>query len=261
VVRIESSPSSLQLTLDGAPITTPYTFTGVEGIVRTLGAPPTAGSGSNTYDFVSWSDGGQGTHEIATPMDDTTYTALYQPTAAAAVFNDNFENNRGWALVSGQNTASTGRWQRGDPQATSLSGVALQLGSCGGGSVNCLITGLSSGSWAGANDVDGGLTSIQSPAITLPAGSITLNFRYYFSHSGSTSADYFRVRILGGNGSVQTVFQETSTTSNDAAAWISRTVNLSGYAGQTIRIRFEANDVASASYVEAGVDDVVVTRQ
>ena len=50
--------------------------------------------GGNTYDFVSWSDGGQATHEIATPTEDTTYTALYQPTAAAAVFNDNFETSR-----------------------------------------------------------------------------------------------------------------------------------------------------------------------
>jgi glucose/arabinose dehydrogenase len=32
---------------------------------------------------------------------------------------------RRWTLVSGQNTATTGRWQRGDPQASSLSGVAL----------------------------------------------------------------------------------------------------------------------------------------
>jgi glucose/arabinose dehydrogenase len=261
VVRIESSPSNLQLTLDGTPITTPHTFTGVEGIVRALGAPPTVGSGGNTYDFVSWSDGGQATHEMATPTEDTTFTALYQPAAATAVFNDNFENNRGWTLVSGQNTATTGRWQRGDPQPTSIGGVPLQLGSCGGGSTNCLITGLTSGSYAGANDLDAGLTSIQSPAITLPTGSITINFRYYFSHSGSTAADFFRVRILGGSGALQTVFQETSSASNDAAAWISRSVNLSGYAGQTIRIRFEANDVAGASYVEAGVDDVVVTRQ
>jgi glucose/arabinose dehydrogenase len=259
IVRIESNPNSLQLTLDGTPITTPYSFTGVEGIVRTLGAPATIGSGSNSYEFVSWSDGGQATHEIVTPTADTTFTALYQPAAATSVFNDNFETNRGWSLVSGQNTAVSGRWQRGDPQGTSVSGFPLQLGSCNGGSTNCLTTGLATGGWAGANDVDGGLTSIQSPAIALPAGTITLNFRYYFSHSGSTSADYFRVRILKADGSVQTVFQETSSTSNDAAAWIARSVNLSGYAGQSIRIRFEANDVASASYVEAGVDDVVIS--
>jgi glucose/arabinose dehydrogenase len=261
VVRIESNPNALQLTLDGQPITTPYTFTGVEGIVRTLGAPSPVSSGGSSYDFVSWSDGGQATHEIATPTSDTTYTALYQPAASTAVFNDTFETNRGWALTSGANSASSGRWQRGDPQGTNLNGTTLQLGSCNGGSVNCLITGLASGSWAGGNDVDGGLTSIQSPQITLPAGSIRLNFRSYFAFSGASSADYFRVRILRSNGSVQTVYQETATGSARSAVWTGRSVDLSGFAGQTIRVRFEANDSSTGSYVEAGVDDVSITRQ
>jgi glucose/arabinose dehydrogenase len=260
IVRIESSPNALQLTLDGQPITTPYTFTGVEGIVRTLGAPASVTSGGARYDFASWSDGGQATHEIVTPTNDTTYTALYQPAAATAVFNDNFETNRGWALTSGANSASSGRWQRGDPQGTSLNGRALQLGTCNGGSVNCLITGLSGG-WAGANDVDGGLTSIQSPQITLPAGTVTLNFRSYLAYSGASSADYFRIRVVRANGTVTTVYQENASGSARGAAWAGRTLNLSTFAGQTIRLRVEANDSATGSYVEAGVDDVVITRQ
>lgn len=258
VVRIESNPNALPLTLDGQPITTPYSFTGVEGIIRTLNAPARVDANGSTYDFVSWSDGGQATHEIATPTEDTTYTALYQPAASTAVFRDTFESNLGWTLVSGQNTATTGRWQRGDPTGTSLSGVPMQLGTCSGGSTNCLITGLTSGGWAGGNDVDSGLTSIQSPAIALPAGRITLTFRYYLATSGATAADYFRVRIAQANGTVQTVLLESAAAGNDPAAWASRTLDLSAFAGQSVRIRFEANDVSSASYVEAGVDDVVV---
>lgn len=261
IVRIESSPNALQLTLDGQPITTPYTFTGVEGIVRALGAPASVTSGGARYDFASWSDGGQATHEIATPTNDTTYTALYQPAAATAVFNDNFETNRGWALTSNANSASGGRWQRGDPQGTSVNGTTLQLGTCNGGSVNCLITGLASGGWAGGNDVDGGLTSIQSPQITLPAGTLTLTFRSYLAYSGSSSADYFRVRVVRANGTVTTVYQQNASGSARSAAWTGRTVNLSAFAGQTIRLRVEANDSAVGSYVEAGVDDVVITQQ
>jgi hypothetical protein len=260
-VRIESNPSALSLTLDGQPITTPHTFTGVEGIIRSLAAPASTNSGGNAYDFVSWSDGGQATHEITTPTNDTTYTALYQPAAATAVFNDNFETNKGWTLTSGANSASIGRWQRGDPAPTSLNGRALQFGTCNGGSTNCLVTGLTAGSWSGANDLDGGLTSMQSPAITLPSGTLTLNLRYFFAYSGSTSADYFRVRIVRANGTVTTVYQETATSGQKTAAWVGRAINLSGYAGQTIRIRVEANDSASGSYVEAGVDDVAVVRQ
>jgi hypothetical protein len=38
-------------------------------------------------------------------------------------------------------------------------------------------------------------------------------------------------------------------------------VNLSQFAGQTIRILIEAADASTASLVEAGVDDVRITRQ
>jgi hypothetical protein len=55
------------------------------------------------------------------------------------------------------------------PGAHHQAGMPLQLGSCQG-SANCLITGLAAGSSNGANDVDGGQTSIESPAIALPTG-------------------------------------------------------------------------------------------
>jgi glucose/arabinose dehydrogenase len=263
VVRIESNVPNAQLTLDGAPITAPFSFTGVEGVIRTLGAVSPQTSGSTTYEFASWSDGEAQTHEIATPTADTTYTALFQPAAATQLFSDNFETERGWTLTAGANTAGSGRWQRGDPQATRGNGVTLQLETCAGGSVNCLITGLNAGSTAGIADVDRGLTSIQSPAIALPAASaITLRFSYYLAHlSNATSADFFRVRVVGSSGTPQTVFTRTATATNRAGAWVSQSVSLGAFAGQTIRIRFEANDTDTGSLIEAGVDNVVVTRQ
>jgi len=54
----------------------------------------------------------------------------------------------------------------GDPEQTT-SGVTLQLGTTTSG-VNDLVTARLAGASAGANDVDGGVTSIQSPPITLP---------------------------------------------------------------------------------------------
>ncbi len=47
----------------------------------------------------------------------------------------------------------------------------------------------------------------------------------------------------------------------DDAVFTTATVNLSQFAGQTIRILIEAADASGASLVEAGVDDVRITRQ
>ena len=176
------------------------------------------------------------------------------------VFSDGFEAATGWTTnPSGTDTATTGAWQRGAPQATS-SGIATQLGACAGGS-NCLVTGLSGGA-AGDNDVDGGTTSVLSPPINLPAtGTLTLGFSYYFAHlNNSSSADFFRVSIVGASGTTQ-VFQELGSAANDAAAYSTQSVNISSFAGQSIRILIQAADAATGSLVEAAVDNVTVTQQ
>ena len=263
VVRIESNVTNAQLTLDGMPITAPFSFTGVEGVIRTLGVVTPQTSGGTSYEFVSWSDGGAATHEITTPNADTTFTSLFQPAASNIVFSDNFESANGWTLTGGANTATTGLWQRGDPQATSSNGLTLQPGTCDGPSVNCFVTGLSAGSAYGSNDVDGGQTSVQSPPIALPAsGTLTLSFRFYFAHlTSATTADYFRVRVVGNNGQPQTVYVRTAAARNQGGVWTTRTVNLSAWAGQTVQLRFDALDLASTSLIEAGFDNVTITRQ
>ena len=45
------------------------------------------------------------------------------------------------------------------------------------------------------------------------------------------------------------------------AAWTAASVDISAFAGQTVRIQVEAADAATASLVEAAVDDVRVTRE
>jgi aminopeptidase S len=56
------------------------------------------------------------------------------------------------------------------------------------------------------------------------------------------------------------VFSQAGAASDRAAAWQSATVNLSTYAGQTVRLQVEAADTGTASLVEAAVDDVVITK-
>ena len=72
---------------------------------------------------------------------------------STTIFSDDFETAKGWT-VSTADTATLGRWERGDPAATS-SGGAKQLGTTVSG-VNDLVTGRLAGTSAGAYDVDGG---------------------------------------------------------------------------------------------------------
>jgi carboxypeptidase T len=177
------------------------------------------------------------------------------------VYADDFEVATGWtANPTGIDTAISGAWQRADPAATS-SGVALQLGTTTSG-VNDLVTGAAAGSSAGVNDVDGGLTSIRSPVITLPAtGTLTLSARWYLAHlNNSSTADAFRIRVVSGT-TTTTVFQQLGAATNRAGSWGTATVDLSAYRGQSVRLLVEATDAAIASLVEAGVDDVRITQQ
>jgi glucose/arabinose dehydrogenase len=76
-ITLASNPPGLQVYLDSQPRITPYSFTGVVGMTRTLQAPATQTLDGQTYQFQSWSDGGTATHSIGTPAASTTYTANY----------------------------------------------------------------------------------------------------------------------------------------------------------------------------------------
>jgi Zn-dependent metalloprotease len=177
------------------------------------------------------------------------------------VFFDNFETSLGWVTnPNGNDTATTGQWQRANPETTTSSGTK-QVGTTVSG-VNDLVTGALAGASAGVNDVDGGTTSIISPNITLPStGTLTLSFSFYLAHgSNATSADFLRVSIVSGSTTTQ-VFQRLGAANDVDGVFSSTSVNLSAFAGQTVRILIQAADAATASLVEAGVDDVRITRQ
>ncbi|GAA4192611.1 hypothetical protein GCM10022252_34280 [Streptosporangium oxazolinicum] len=181
-----------------------------------------------------------------------------QPTV---VYSDDFEAERGWTVnPGGTDTATTGRFERGDPGQTSSGGVTTQPGTTPSGMYG-LVSGAAAGASAGDGDIDGGVTSAQSPAITLPAsGTLTLSFSWYLGHlNNASSADYVRVRVVGTT--TTTVLNQAGAASNRAAAWATATANISGHAGQVVRVVVDAADASGASLVEAGIDDVKITSQ
>ncbi len=209
---------------------------------------------------------GLGTNAVSGGANSTSPTngfnipASCQGGGGTTVFLDTFETNLGWQTnPNGTDTATTGQWERGDPQTTTSSGTK-QLGTTVSG-VNDLVTARLAGASAGVNDIDGGVTSIRSPAIALPAtGNLTLSFSQYLAHgSNATSADFLRVSVVGSTTSV--VFQRLGSATDVDGVWASASASLNSFAGQTVRLLIEAADASTASLVEAGIDDVRITQQ
>jgi carboxypeptidase T len=188
------------------------------------------------------------------------YRSIGKAQTHCGAFFDDFEIPRGWQRnPSGTDTATAGRWEVGDPAATSSNGPK-QLGTVTSGS-GALVTGRLAGASATANDVDGGVTSMRSVAIRLPdrAGQ-RLTFRYYLAHgSNSTADDYLRVTVIGQT-KTRVILEERGAANDDDAAWLSRSALLDDFTGQWVRILVEAADTRTGSLVEAAIDDMRVTR-
>ncbi|MBB2909196.1 aminopeptidase S [Streptosporangium becharense] len=242
------------------------TFTGAEGIKSSAQATLWGGTAGQAFDPCY--------HRACDTISNVSDTALDRnadaiayavwtiatATPPAVVWQDTFETATGWTTnPSGTDTATAGQWERGDPEATSSSG-AKQLGTTVSGS-NDLVTGRLAGSAAGDHDLDGGVTSVRSPAITLPAsGTLRLGFSWYLAHgSNASSADYLRVKVVGST--TTQVFQQLGSAANRNGAWAAAGVDVSAFAGQSVRVLVEAADASGASLVEAGIDDVTITRQ
>ncbi len=175
------------------------------------------------------------------------------------VIRYDFETDQGWSTnPDGDDTATTGQWERANPENTSSNGTTLQLGNAVNGQ-NVLVTGALAGTSVGTHDIDNGITSIQSPNIIIPSNSqVTITFSYYLAHlDNASSADFLRV-IAVGNSST-TLLEELGGNNNDAANWTEFSGSLNNFAGQTIHLTIEAADNDSGSLVEAAIDNIVIT--
>ena len=115
-VSLATSPGGLGVVVDGVPVSTPRTFTGVEGFQRELNTPNSAVALDGTpLQFAGWSDGKSIRHVITTPEDDTTYTATYQPSQP---FTAKYFDNRtfsGAPVLTRQDQDINFVWGEGSP--------------------------------------------------------------------------------------------------------------------------------------------------
>ncbi|WP_428961383.1 M28 family metallopeptidase [Micromonospora fluostatini] len=243
------------------------TFTGAEGAKTSAQVALWGGTAGAAFDPCYHRACDNLSNVNATALDRNTDAIGYAvwalagaaPPPGTTVHADGFETATGWTVnPAGTDTATSGRFERGVPAATSSGGVSTQLAAATGS--HALVTGATAGAAAGDNDLDGGVSTIQSAPITLPAtGTLTLSLAAYLAHlTNASSADYLRVRVVGT--STVTALNLTGAAVNRAAAWQTTSTDISALRGQTVRIVVDAADAGTASLVEAAVDDVRIVQ-
>lgn len=196
-------------------------------------------------------------HDGAVYSAEATVTLSVSNNDSVTVFWDDFESDKGWTVnPDGTDTATTGLWERANPEAVYYNGDK-QLDIPKSGEYD-LVTGHLAGASAGSYDIDNGVTSIRSPEILLPErGDLSLSFYYYLSHyTNSSSADYLRVTMIGEKSEV--IFTELGAVDNDDAKWEFFSADISSFAGQNVHILIEAADASTGSLVESAIDDVSI---
>jgi len=172
-------------------------------------------------------------------------------------FAHDMEAARGWTVGDSDDDATSGIWARIDPIATS----AQPEDDHSDDGTLAWITGQHvEGGTDGANDVDGGKTTLFSPVYDLTgAESVTFGYwKWYSNDQGNDpNSDYWDVDASNDGGASWVSLEHTTVSTN---AWAEMGFDLFdhfGTAGQ-VQLRFVARDESPGSLVEAGVDDFLI---
>ena len=224
------------------------------------GAMPTGICGTSVdWYFAADSTSGQ-TYTTPSTAPTTVYTSVFGY-GQNQIVNLDMETNAGWVGGVAGDTASTGIWERGDPNGT----AAQPEDDHSEPGVSCWFTGQANpGSSVGSNDVDGGFTTLRSSNFNVSSLSDPeVSFWLWYSNSAGASpgADTFRVALSNNNGSTWTLALTVGPTgAGTSGGWEKYTLRMGDHVAITnnLRVQFIAEDAGSGSIVEAAIDDFTV---
>jgi choice-of-anchor B domain-containing protein len=177
------------------------------------------------------------------------------------VLVDNMEVPSGWTVGYPGDDASTGIWVRVDPVGTN---AQAEFDHTADAASLCWVTGQGSvGGSDGANDVDGGKTTLLSPVYdlsSLMAPSVSY-WRWYSNDVNSAVDDVFLVEISDDGANWVEAERVGPTGPDISTGWHEHTFLVSSFVSPnaTVQLRFIASDYGSGSIVEAGIDDLRIT--
>ncbi len=180
--------------------------------------------------------------------------------------SDDFETDTGWSVGDVGDSATAGLWSRVDPEQTTQSGQDVQPDDDQTPSpgVACWVTDGAAGASAGANDVDGGSTSLLSPLFGEGGSDAKISYwRWYSNSAGANPGEDTLVVSLSNDGGQSWVIAEVVGPSGPQTegGWFLGQFSVSDFMIPTssMMLKFVASDLSGGSLVEAAIDDVTVT--
>jgi len=79
-VTVATSPSGLNIVVDGVGVVAPQTYGWIPGSMHTIAVPAAQLLGNAPYTFTGWSDGGALSHNVTATASAVTYTAMFNAT-------------------------------------------------------------------------------------------------------------------------------------------------------------------------------------
>ena len=200
---------------------------------------------------------------ITSPEDapESLYETLIQP--SEIVFEDDMEQNLGWVGGIPGDTATTGIWNRMDPEGTAAQPEDDHTPPPG---TICWVTDGNAGSNIGEFDVDGGHTTLLSPIFDASQGDTVVSYwRWYSNDEGaSPHTDVFTIDISNDAGQSWENAEIVGPAGPQASGgWFYYEFLVADILvpSDNMQMRFIAADEEPGSIVEAAVDDFMVVAR
>lgn len=175
-------------------------------------------------------------------------------------FIDDMESSTGWIIGDVADTATSGVWERVDPNGT---GAQPENDHTTPAANRCWVTGQADrGMPPDFNDVDGGTTTLVSPLFDLTGlDEPRISFYLWFSNDTgpAPNEDTVAVEVSKDDGATWVRAERIGPHGDEAnGGWKQYIFDPSVHVNitDTMRVRFIASDLFSDSTVEAGIDDV-----
>lgn len=234
---------------------TPGSYTTIPMIVNedgTYTATIPGASCGDTIEYYSSANGSIAGPKFSPPTGagSPTHTEIGQIKVALI---DTFESDNGWT-VSGN--AVDGGWTRGTPVDCASRGAP---GSDSDGSGQCWVTDNDSANSCNS-DVDDGTTILTSPIYDIAQGG-EFSFDYWYSDipTGEVNGDQWVVEGSFNGGATWVPLRSSTVVSSD---WRSDTIIVRTEIAATdqMRFRFTVDDIGTQNVIEAGLDNIQISR-